>query len=345
MKCDRIFERLSSYLDGEMDPKEYAEVRAHLSQCATCRAEYEALKADSDLIRSALEAHAFDEDFSRRIARRLRAEPELRPRRVVAMPTGWKVLCLAAAAALLVAIGFLLYPYREVPSDSTPLTQIARFGGENEAKLLVSRRGENFWLDPGKRSQLCAGDIVGNNSHQSVILDLKDRSRLSLNSKTFVRLDRVDGVYEVNLMGRSGEIFAEVMPQKKGFRVRTPDMTVEVLGTKFNVKVRATGTETTVVEGTVRCTNDRGEAVVLKAGEQATGRRRWNGLRVKKVRALDHILWIPRYAKLHEALKKTGLEEAPAPPARPEPVRPVKPAKPELPVDETLDKPIPVKKK
>lgn len=39
-----VQERLSEYLDGELSPREEAEVRAHLDGCESCRAEEEALR-------------------------------------------------------------------------------------------------------------------------------------------------------------------------------------------------------------------------------------------------------------------------------------------------------------
>jgi anti-sigma factor (TIGR02949 family) len=35
--CDALTERLSEYIDGELDPRLCAEIEAHLSACENCR--------------------------------------------------------------------------------------------------------------------------------------------------------------------------------------------------------------------------------------------------------------------------------------------------------------------
>lgn len=42
---DRFTDRLSEYLDGDMDPRDEALVEAHLVDCATCRATLAELRA------------------------------------------------------------------------------------------------------------------------------------------------------------------------------------------------------------------------------------------------------------------------------------------------------------
>jgi anti-sigma factor RsiW len=42
MKCDRVLELLSDYLDGELSPAAVLGVQSHLRRCETCETEYEA---------------------------------------------------------------------------------------------------------------------------------------------------------------------------------------------------------------------------------------------------------------------------------------------------------------
>ena len=42
--CLEVFERLSEYLDGELSPRECAEIQAHIGDCEPCVAFLESLK-------------------------------------------------------------------------------------------------------------------------------------------------------------------------------------------------------------------------------------------------------------------------------------------------------------
>lgn len=42
--CWRVLDRLSDYLDGELDPETTAEVRRHLQECLSCGSSAEALR-------------------------------------------------------------------------------------------------------------------------------------------------------------------------------------------------------------------------------------------------------------------------------------------------------------
>ncbi len=52
MKCAKVRERLSAFLDGELKTDEHGRIASHLESCVSCSREYEALKHLGELLYS-----------------------------------------------------------------------------------------------------------------------------------------------------------------------------------------------------------------------------------------------------------------------------------------------------
>jgi hypothetical protein len=65
----------------------------------------------------------------------------------------------------------------------------------------------------------------------------------------------------------SGQLTADVPPSAHGFRVSTPRVDVVDMGTEFGLTASSTDTEVEVFKGTVECSRQTAEKVVLKADE------------------------------------------------------------------------------
>jgi anti-sigma factor RsiW len=74
MNCAAAGKWIDALLDGELDPKNAAEVEGHLASCAACRQRYEAKRALSSNMRRLELAYAAPETLRLRIAAALEAE-------------------------------------------------------------------------------------------------------------------------------------------------------------------------------------------------------------------------------------------------------------------------------
>ena len=134
MKCEEIKELLTEYLDGELPAGDAASVEEHAAECEACRAELEALRQTSALLKSLPRADA-PAGLAQNVAASLDRQITAR-RRAAALRWmhvgGW----LSAAAAIIIMIN--LAPW-ESPSDSivapehVPL-ESARVDDEGPAK-------------------------------------------------------------------------------------------------------------------------------------------------------------------------------------------------------------------
>lgn len=125
MNCAAVAKWIDALLDGELDPKNAAEVEEHLAGCASCKQRYEARRAVSSNMRRLELGYAAPEALRARIATALEAEqveravaagptstlagsaPTLAPaRRVTRGPARWFMLAgwpVALAASALLA--------------------------------------------------------------------------------------------------------------------------------------------------------------------------------------------------------------------------------------------------
>jgi len=112
MDCKTLRERISDYLDGQLQDAERREIAAHLDACQTCRAEIEAFQKTVDLVRS-LPLVPAPEGFADRILQRaLHVAPgsETFPAAAPARFSAWlPVVRGVAAAAVLFLFAYVGY--------------------------------------------------------------------------------------------------------------------------------------------------------------------------------------------------------------------------------------------
>jgi len=109
MACARYKDWLSDAALGALDPARDAELRAHVAECAACRAALEAERALFAAIDAGLEAGVAPEpspEFAARVRMRVAEEPPPRP----GWLTGW-LPATAAALAVLVLLVVWYFPH------------------------------------------------------------------------------------------------------------------------------------------------------------------------------------------------------------------------------------------
>src|SRR5271168_4788608 len=73
MNCSTVGSWVDALLDGELDPKNAAEVESHLEACTACKQRYEAKRALSSNMRRLELGYTAPESLRRRIAAELEA--------------------------------------------------------------------------------------------------------------------------------------------------------------------------------------------------------------------------------------------------------------------------------
>src|SRR4029077_14998996 len=104
MDCRQFVDRLSPFLDDELDPVASREVSLHLEACASCAAAFDQQRKLRESLKQSLEYHRAPDLLRARVMRDLRAAGrgvDAAPRLVA---TPWRWLSTLAAAAAVVAV-------------------------------------------------------------------------------------------------------------------------------------------------------------------------------------------------------------------------------------------------
>jgi len=66
-KCMALFEKMSEYIDHELDDEARAQVEAHIRACCHCHTCYETLQRTVDLCRSSAEDYPLPDTFTEKL--------------------------------------------------------------------------------------------------------------------------------------------------------------------------------------------------------------------------------------------------------------------------------------
>jgi hypothetical protein len=115
-----VVERLSEYLDSELEPGEHAEVRAHLGECTDCRQTLEELRQLDDLARALpVPPGRPGTDLATRVRASLVGEAVAGRKRLP------QALAAAAALAAVVALPWVILQQSPAPEQSAALNEPA----------------------------------------------------------------------------------------------------------------------------------------------------------------------------------------------------------------------------
>lgn len=139
-------EFLLAALHGEVGPNHTAQLREHLSACAECREEQQALRQADELLAVALRPAAVPA-FAERVVARARVAPA-----APGMTASWKWLNAAAAIVLLTAAGFGIYRFatrpQAPPADANQMYILLLYQNVAELKSLppdqARARGQEY---------------------------------------------------------------------------------------------------------------------------------------------------------------------------------------------------------
>lgn len=148
---------------------------------------------------------------------------------------------------------------------------------------------------------------------ETMTLMLDDKSQVVLNANSQLRVPRWINFADEREVWMDGEAFFKVSKKadKRKFFVRTPDLTVEVLGTKFNVSSRHKVTKVVLQEGKVKVKSNslKGEHALLKeSGDYAEVSNKEGKIVTKKVDETLYTTWQLKRLKFENSELKSVLQ-------------------------------------
>jgi len=140
MTCEEAKERLDDYVDGTLTEAELHEVEIHLAGCAGCAEEERGLRALLARVAEVPREMSPSRDLWPGIAERIAA---VRPRPATHGPRriwSWSPALLAAAAAVLVALGGLARVWSPATGRETPTGAVHEAAWTTDPALLAAER-------------------------------------------------------------------------------------------------------------------------------------------------------------------------------------------------------------
>ncbi len=193
---------------------------------------------------------------------------------------------LLVTAAWRTLDGVALDQVLKTDANALPTAEVVNLPVEARGSLgrPRARSSRRRWMTGAAAAVVCAGAGIlawsyaagwlGGERYTTAIgeirsFELQDRSVVHLNTHSEMAVRYSAQAREVEL--REGEaLFKVARDLRRPFRVRTDQVTIQALGTEFNVYRQAQGTVVSVIEGRVRVSrhDGNGEAVEIGAGER-----------------------------------------------------------------------------
>lgn len=263
MNFDAILEKA---LDGRLSPEESEWMARQIARDPGLAARWiEAATNEASLREIAASAPALSPAST---APRAVAAP--RSSAIVPMPRKAPALrWLAAAAGLLAAASlgwyFVISPARQATELALPMVQSI------EGSATIEDAGRSRAAGAGRRFH--ARGTLRTSPGSSVHLAWSDGTSLRLEPESALVVEKPSASAPAKrLRLLHGGLSAEAAPQPQGrpMRIRTPHAAVEVLGTRFSIVARGTGSEVTVEKGAVQITRFADGATSQVAAGQST---------------------------------------------------------------------------
>ena len=263
MNCTEVEARLVDVVDGRLNPVATVRLHAHIEECAVCRRRASfwrvavpKMRALAPAAPDAMSVRRMQVEIERLVTAEAATPPPVSRRwpRLFAPAT----LIFAGAAAVLLALRAPSKPPASGPAEAGYAT-LARVIGTvtigGQAQAAAARL-------PADREIVLAGATEAE-------LSLDHGSTLRIGGPARLRLGGTARAVEVRL--DAGTLDAAVAHRVAGetFAVATPDLRVEVRGTKFAVVATAAGSSVRVSEGRVAVRFADGSERPVAAGESA----------------------------------------------------------------------------
>ena len=266
MNCTEVEARLVDVVDGRLDPVATVRLHAHIEGCADCRTRAAFWRAAVPKMRglapdapNAMSVRRMQVEIDRLVAAD-RAAPAALPSRRWPRLFVPATLTLVGAAAILLALRAPSKPLVPSPAADDGYATLTRVTGR---------------LTIDGRAQAAAARLPAD---REIVLAMATEAELTLDRGSTLRIDgparlRLGGTARaVELRLEAGTLDASVAHRLGGetFAVATPDLHVEVRGTKFVVVAAATGSSVRVSEGRVAVRFTDGSERPVAAGESVS---------------------------------------------------------------------------
>lgn len=258
--CTKIEHSLQSFIDGELADSERLNVEIHLHDCPTCTALLRDHKQCNAAMFDSFSEDRYCGDMTAYVMEHLPEMIEIsneasdleqvnrRAKHPAALQEQFKKFLPLAAAFMIIGLGYILtenWPERAIPENALGAVtyqsgNVYRHDGETNERSAVELK-----------TYARAGDSFEAEVDSTLLLTLLGPTHIKMSSDT-----RVHITDDRRIRVEKGRVFLDVAKANRMFRVFTPNGTVTVFGTSFEVNVDNDHLTVSVTEGQVQVEQD-----------------------------------------------------------------------------------------
>ncbi len=240
MNCEKYKNIIEKLIDGTISEQQLAELKMHITECESCRDQFDSCLMLQKTIRQAFSTPMAAEQAGASVMTKLPAKSNHRPQSAPFVTTFSIGRQAAVAAAIILAVGlffgFVLGRAGTGKSTLPPLTVRVPISIDDlEGTVLVRHKGSDVWQTLQAGSNIYLGDTFHSTTRSAFVLKLDDKSTLELNQNSMLVLNLYNGQTQFFL--EHGECTASLESPHGPFFISTPNGRMEAVGTEFTVKV------------------------------------------------------------------------------------------------------------
>lgn len=255
-------EKISAYLNNELPSGERQQIAEHLLQCVECRKEHDEIKFGINLA-SKLECAKAPDKVWQNIVSTLDNEPEPK---TLSSNFGFKIL-IPVAAVVLIAVGFSLFYWRNIPNDLAQnqpnIEQPEKNVSTNEWDIKTLSgvpKTDNQII--GDKGSFAVGETLETDGNSSAMVQVADIGRVEVKPNSRVQLVKTEET-EHRLSLEKGTLEAFIIAPPRLFMVDTPSAVAVDLGCAYTLEVDENGnSKLHVTSGFVALERDGAESIV-----------------------------------------------------------------------------------
>jgi hypothetical protein len=240
MNCEKYKNIIEQLIDGTISDRQLAELKTHITECESCRDQFDRCLMLQKSIKQAFSTPMAAEQAGASVVAKLAAKSNYRLQSATFITTLSIGRQAAVAAVIILAVGlflgFVLGRAGTGKPTAAPLAaQVSISIGDLEGTVLVRHKGSDVWQTLQAGSNVYLDDTFHSTARSACVLKLDDKSKLELNQNSILILKLYNG--ETQFFLEHGECTASLESPHGPFFISTPNGRMEAVGTEFTVKV------------------------------------------------------------------------------------------------------------
>jgi ferric-dicitrate binding protein FerR (iron transport regulator) len=236
--CPNTQDNIKRHLEGEQNNNDEQALQDHLTKCPACAAAFKQMDLLEEVVKDAVMPEIDMQKAAAHVTQRLAQQQAIPTHRLAACPIGLgRVRQFAGAAALLligVGLGLLCQSYWQTP-NAIALKPVDLQVTEVKGIVLVKHQNAQVWQALNTDSQIYQGDTFYTTATSNVVLALDQTNRIEVTPNSMLALESYEN--KIQLYLEHGQCTPVLNGPHGPFFIRTPNGTMEALGTEFTVKV------------------------------------------------------------------------------------------------------------